>query len=604
MSDQLDSFALNTLGVQDLIETNTNKVPSGISNHDEGVTSEEIDLLHLNMKDEELLSMRTAYENKSAPYTGKIEPRQKANKSYLFGTQRSTGGITNKTVPSNLLFQSTATFVPQALAKNPEPTVWSDNTPEGKKESNDIKTMLQFHADILCMRKKLGVLVWHWSVYFIGVWKYGWKMTEDPTTGEMRGDVTIEVRKPSNFVLDPDGFIDEFGDYQGSFLGERIQSTAEELVRLYPSKKDDITKEVGSKMGTLVTRTEWWTNDYSFTTYKEMVLDKHKNEFYNYDGKKNHFASPKMPYTFLSVFSLQEQPHDFTNLIEQNIANQDSINDRDIQIAKNLAHGNNSIVVSDVAFNIETAHQAADALEKGDPILAPGDIDKAIKRIPANPLPQGIMEAQENAKQTLLSVYGTEGVTAQESNQDQTARGMILNQSFDNTRIGGGVGDGLEQVADNAFNWLLQLYYVFYDEKHYASILGYGGAVEYVGLSMANAERHFVVSVTPNSMRPKDEISEQNLAMQRWTEKAIDPIGLMKALNSPDPMNDAKALVLWTTNPQLYLQQFFPEMAQNPANSPNPDIPGNDPANQPNPEPSTLSQEPASSSLSQVPLPQ
>lgn len=543
-----DPFSLNILGVQNLIETDVNKVSNGL-NADEGITSDFIDYLELPMSDEELLELRRGYENKSAPYTGRIEPRQKLNKTYLFGTQtNSTGG---KTVPSNLLFQSTATFVPQALAKNPEPVVWSDDTDEGKEASNDVKTMLQYHADVLCMRKKLGVMVWDWSVYFIAVWKYGWD--------SKLNDVTIMVRKPKNFVLDPDGYIDEYGDYKGAYLGERIQCTAEDLIKLYPSSKEYITKQVGGKLGTLVTRTEWWCDEYSFTTYEDEVLDKHKNEFFNYEeGKPNHFAIPKMPYTFLSVFSLQEQPHDFTNLIEQNISNQDRITERDLQITKNLRHGNNGILLDDLKWNIETAHQAADAIEKGDPILGGKD---SVERLPASPLPSGILEAQEVDKQTLLGVYGTQGLTAQQPTENTTARGQILNQSIDSTRIGGGVGDSLEQVADNGFNWLLQLYYVFYDEKHYASIMGAGKAVSYVGLTMANEQRRFVVSVTANSMKPVDDISKNNMAIERWNSKAIDPISFMKEVNSSDPMEDAKKLVIWTVNPQMYLAMYFPESA-------------------------------------------
>lgn len=585
--DDIDSFGLNILGVQDLVGTGVNKVASD-DMLAEGIESDIIDDLDLDMSDEELLELRRGYENKSAPYIGKIKPRQENNKKYLFGTQNQNG-LNDITAPSNLLFQSTATFVPQALAKNPEPVVWSDNTDEGKVASSDIKTMLQFHADTLCLRKKLGTLVWHWSVYFLGVWKYGWSNETN--------DVSIDVRKPKNFILDPDGYIDEYGDYQGEYLGERISKAADVWAKMYPEHKDYIYLQAKGKGGTLLVATEWWTNEYSFTTLGDKILDKHKNQFFNYGDKPNHFASPKMPYTFLSVFSLQEQPHDFTNLIEQNIANQNKINARDLQIDKNLAHGNNAIVLDNVAFDVETGKQAASAVETGDPILAPKG---SVERLPANPLPNGILQAQQNDKQTLLGVYGTEGITAQAPQRDSTVRGMILNQSFDNTRIGGGVGDALEQVADNAFNWLTQLYYVFYDEKHYASIMGAGRAVEYVGLIMSDVNRQFVVSVSPNSMKPKDEISQQNLAMERWKGGAIDPISFMKEIDSPDPMEDAKRLVLWTTNPQLYLMTYFPETPNIPdsANPPNP----LDTNTEQNGNNETLSANPASASLSQVPI--
>lgn len=588
---ELDAFQLNIDGVANLVESGTNKRGDN-ENEQEGIVSDEIDELGLPMSDSELISLKKGYENKYAPYEGKITPRQKQNKSYLFGMQKQSNNQGSKTVPSNLLFEATATFVPQALAKNPEPVVWSDNTEEGKMASNDIKTMLQFHADVKCLRKKLGIMVWQWGVYFIAGVKHGWN--------KELNDIDTDLRKPQNLILDPDGYVDEYGDFT-SWLGERVQSTAQELIDLYPKAQDALGQDV--LMGTQVIRTEWWNDDYCFVTYKDHILDKHKNEFFNYgEGKTNHFAKPKKPYTFLSVFSLQEQPHDFTNLIEQNIANQDRINSRDYQIEKNLAHGNNAIVVSDTAFTAETAHQAADALEKGDPILAGGDIDRAIKRIPANPLPNGVLDSQQIDKDTLRGIYGTQGLSAQQPDENTTARGMILNQSHDSSRIGGGIGDALEQVADNIFNWWLQLYYVFYDEARFASIMGTGRAVEFVKLVMTGQERHFVVSVTPNSMTPKDELTEVNQAIQLWESKAIDPIGLYKKLNSPDPIEDAKRVAMWTTNPMLYMQTYFPE--NNPQmNSPNPPNPVDVNQNIPPPPAPSLSSEPASASLSTLPLP-
>jgi len=587
---EISPFDLNIEGVTDLVGNETNKVSSSYA-HDEGISSDAIDELALDLTDEELLELRKGYETKSAPYIGKIEPRQKANKAYLLGTQNNTRN--GKTAPSNLLFSSTATFVPQALAKNPEPVVWSDNTDEGKTASGDIKTMLQFHADMLCLRKSLGLLVWHWSVYFLAVMKHGWDIETN--------DIKSEVRKPSNFVLDPDGYIDVKGDFRGAYLGERIQSTAQELVDLYPESKTYITEKVGMKFGTSVVRTEWWTNAYCFTTYEEHILDKHKNEFYNYeDGKPNHFALPKMPYTFLSVFSLQDQPHDFTNLIEQNIANQDEITETDSQVMKNLRHSNNAILLDDAHFTMETGKQAADAVESGDPILAPKD---TVQRLPSNPLPDGLLNKLEVSKQTLMAIYGVQGLSPQDQNSDTTARGMILNQSHDSTRIGGGIGDALEQVADNVFNWWTQLYYVFYDEKHYAAIMGAGRAVEYVSLQMADEQRRFVVSVSPNSMVPKDELTRHNQALDLFKAQALDPISLFKELDYSDPMETAKQTALWITNPQLYIQQMFPEMTpeqpQDSANPPNPtDVTGAPQA----PQDPNISQEPASSSLANVPL--
>lgn len=561
-----DAFQINIDGVEQLINSGLNKnasVPGG----DEGIVGDYQEELELKMSDEELIDLATQWKNNNAPYDAKIAARAAQNKANYLGLQRAGTNQNDTPVGSNILFEAEETYIPQAIAKNPEPVVYSDNTPEGKMASNDLKAMLQYHAVELGLKRKLGMMVRHESIYFIGVLKHGWDAKV--------GDITTELRKPKNFILDKDGYVDEFGAFHGQYLGERIESTAKELIDLYPEHRAYITVKVGGKLGTEIVRTEWWTDEYCFTTFEDKVLDKHKNEFWNYDKEgesdifgnvqvvkgNNHFANPMMPYTFLSVFSLQEQPHDVTTLIEQNIRNQARIIERDEQIDRNLRTNNNSIVVSDKSFNQETAHQAAKALQDGDPILASGDIDGAIKRIPANDLPGGIMEAQENDKNTLRGVFGVQGLTAQAPTNDTTAHGMVLNQEYDSTRVGGGVGDAVEAVARNVFNWWTQLYYVFYDTPHYAAVMGNGQAVEYVTLQMANQQRKFVVTVAPNSMAPKDELSEQQNAINLANSGWLDPINLFKKLNDPDPLNTAKMVTMFRIDPMTYLQQFFPQEA-------------------------------------------
>lgn len=590
-----DSFQQNIDGVANLIGASDNKtiVKNGSG---EGISGDYEDILDLPMSDEELILLRDGYEIKSSSYTTKVKARQEINKAYYKGVQKSSG-TSSKVVPSNLIFESVETFIPQALAKNPEPVVWSDDTEEGKLASNDLKTMLQYHADVLCLRKKLGVMVRQWSNDFTGILKYGWDAKLN--------DIEVSLRRPKNFVFDPDAYINEFGDYIGDYLGERIPSTAEALVEMYPQHKDFIFIKVSGKLGTTVVRTEWWNDDYCFTTFLDIVLEKHKNEFFNYEEKTeesetatpaiNHFAVPKMPYTFLSVFSLQEEPYDITNLIEQSIPNQDRINERDIQIEKNLASANNGVILDPKYFTSETAEQAVDSFYEEGFIL--GD-PKGVVRMPANNIPDSIFKSQEIDKDTLRSVFGVQGLTPENAPEQGTARGMILNQSHDSTRIGGGVGDALEQVADNFFNWLVQLYCVFYDTPHYGAIMGNGRAVEYVSIVNSDLTRRFVVSVTPNSMKPKDEISEMNMAIEMWNNKAIDPIGFYKKINDADPMGTAKRVSLWLTNPQAYMQTYFPEQApavQTPDTGQGLGTTGGSP-------PEGLSAEPANASLSTVPL--
>lgn len=564
MAGELDPVQLNVSGVTDLVTNPTNKVKTGAFNSPEGVKDERIDILELDMTDEELLRLARRWEAKYAPYEAKIKPVQEKNKVYYLGKQNlGIPSATENPIAANLLFEAEETFLPAALSKNPEPVVYADNTEEGNKVSNDIKTMLQYHADVLVLRKKLAMTVRQWSIYHLGVLKYGW----NPKIK----DVSIEVRKIQDFVFDPNCAVDAYGDFE-SYLGERITVTADKLIEMFPEHKDYIEEEVDSKLGTEVIYTEWWTDEYCFITFKEEILDKHKNEFYNYDKKEgdeetpgqNHFASPKKPYTFLSVFSLGEQPHDVTGLIEQNIPNQNLVTKRTNQIDYNISRQNNSDAFSENNFTQETAKQAANAFLKGNPVLVPqgGPIAEAIVRFPAESFPDAAFKDLEMNQQNLRSIFGTQGITSQEPNDNTTARGMILNQQYDNTRIGGGIGDAIAQVADSSFNWLLQLYYVYYDEPHFAAVMGQLKATEYVTLSSQQLVKKVVVSVAPDSMKPHDQITEINQAIEFYQMGAIGPKTLLTIANFPNVDESASDGVLWKVDPQAYLTMNWPDLAQ------------------------------------------
>jgi hypothetical protein len=596
-------FEINVQGASDLVENDTNKIPTDGEGGAEGQTGERIDNLTLDMSDAELLAIRDELEKNYGPHEAKMKDIWEQNMESYLG-KRKTGQWLNGGEPrgANLQFEAEETFLAAALSKNPEPVVWTENSEEGNAIAKAVKTMLQFHADQLVLRRKLAFMVRQWSIYHLGVLKYGWNEVEDITDGSDIGDVDVTNRRIQNFVFDPNGYVDAYGHFVGA-LGERIEVTAQELSDLFPKHKDYISEQVEGKMGTKVTYTEWWSADdtFCFYTFKKVVLDKHKNQYFNYPepvldpvtgmevmdpetveidpetlepvedtGEPlmqpgiNHFARPKKPYTFLSVFSLQEQPHDITGLIEQNIANQKKIAARSEQIDRNVDASNNGYAYSENNFNQETAKQASEARRKGNPILIPsgGPIQEAILPLPAQDLPNGIFNELEITKNDLRSSWGIVGITSTTDDDDNTVRGEIIEQANDTSRIGGGIGDAIEQVADSCFNWLTQLYSVFYDEEHFAAVMGNAKAVEYVSFSNSKLDRQLIVSVAPDSLKPKDEVTEINMAQALFDKGAIGPKTLLKILDFPDPEEAAADGVLYQADPMAYLQLNFPELLQ------------------------------------------
>ena len=608
------------LGPSLLVKDRTNKTAYG-TDWQEDIESDHVNELDLDLDDAELLELDTKWRGQYQAYEGKInlKRRQKMNKQYSIGRQGDTGSsLESKTVPSNILFEARETYLAQALAKSPDPLVWADNTPQGNELSKDVKTQLQYLADVLNFRRKLAMMVRHWDTYFIGALKHGWDQ-------ELQ-EITCDLRHPQNLMLDPQGYVDPSGDFIG-WVGDKVMVTASKLAELFPEWEAYIADAVSYKMGTEVSYTEWWTDDFTFTVFQKRVLDKSRNPHFNYPKKikenkadrvvqvlkagKNHFAKPMKPYTFLSVFSYQEQPHDETSVIEQNIANQDFIVESIKQIGRNFRLSNNAWVFSLDHYDQQTAKQALTAFEDGTGALCRGDVDKAVKRIDAASYPPEAFQFLQMNMETLRSVYGTIGLSSQKPQADITARGQILNQQHDSTRIGGGIGDALEAVAKNTFNQQVQFMYKYYDEKHVASILGGLGAIEETMLQDSSFDRKLTVSVADDSMSPKDEISESNQALSLWGEKAIDIKSLLTILNIPNAEDVAAQTWLQQTNPQLYgemnFQQLFQKLQQmqppQPQQQPGAPQPGAVPSPMQPQQPPTAAAPPASAALANVPLP-
>lgn len=625
-----DPIELNINGVQQLVGSKMNKTMDGATSNVEGIESEYTDELTLDLDDEDLIALANRWTTRYSPYEAKIKIRQQANLTYYLGRQKEGTSVVagdGQPISANLLFEAEETFLPAALSKNPEPVVWTDNTDEGNTLAKDVKTVLQYHASTLALRRKLMLMTRLWSLDFLACIKHGWDTEVN--------DIESTVKDVKKFIFDPDGYVDPYGNFVG-YIGERITLTADKLIDKFPSFDSYITVMVDGKLGTEVMYTEWWNDDYTFCTFKGKILDKSKNPHFNYTKTEtvedeyglptkeeirghNHFAIPKKPYTFLSIFSLGDQPHDVTGLIEQNIPNQRRVSRRTEQIDYNLSRQNNSDIFSENNFNQETAKQASKAMALGHPVLIPsgGPISDALVRMKANGLDAAFFNELENSKNDLRSIFGTEGITASQQENDQTARGMILANQYDSSRIGGGIGDALEQVANTIFNWWVQLYYVYYNEPHFAAVMGQMKATEYVEIQASDLDRRIVVSVAPDSMKPKDEITEMNQALSLWESGAIDPKTLLTVLNFPDPQETAAQATLWKINPQLYMQLNFPQLMQQiqaqiqqqPQQGAQPGQPapqgGNPtPASQPGAQPpSSLGGVPSNPSLSQVPLP-
>ena len=552
------------------LSKDTNKV--GTTGDDISVVGELTPELTLEMDDEKLIALKRDWLKTWGEYEPEILKKQKENENYWLGKQfgHDKGAI------DNLIFESLETFLPIATRPKADPLVESDNTEEGNAIADKVRKMLIYVSDILSYNLKMKQVARYWALYMLGVMKVGWSMKKN--------DITCVAIRPQKLVLDPKATIEE-GEYNGYYIGEHMEDMASDLVARFTDKEQFIKDKVKEKMGTKLAYIMWTTDDYVFWTLEDEVLAKNKNPHWNYPTQeqspinefgsvpmdesgqpvmqevegRNHFSAPKKPYVFLSIFNLGKQPHDDTNLVQQNLSLQDLVNKRLSQIDKNADNANGGLVVSGDSFTEEQATKAGVALRKGGVIYVPtGDVNSAVKRDSATSLPNFVYESLIDYRNEIRNIFGTRGSTPQGTIKEQTLGGKEIIKGQDTDRIGGGIANYLEQFSDKVFNWFVQLMYVYYDEPHMASVMGAERTQEYIALTNADLTRKLLVGVKEGSMIPHDPVNQRNEAIQLWTDKGIDPITFFDRLEFPNPRESAKNLFLWMSDPI----QLFPDLLQ------------------------------------------
>ena len=563
----LDAFAslgknINKLGGKQTLDT------------EQGIVSEKFPELKLEMENKDLLKLTQQWEgvwNKS-DVKQKWETRCDENEKYWLGNHFDRPEL-DKSRPQidNAIFEALETYLPRITRRNPEPMVELDQdvdqTPENQKYAKDLQKELAEIADELKLRLKLKKVGRHWAIYLLGAVKYGWDMNKDIPT--------IKAIRAKKLILDPTCTIDEDG-YTGEYIGEYRKIGAGMLIKTLDkiggeAKASEVIKGlVKEDLGTEIQFIEWWTDEYMCWTLGDNVLLKKKNPHWNYEtttpgestmdefGNEtpgpettveghNHFEIPKKPFGFLTVFNLGKQPMDDTSLIGQNLAGQDRVNKRIKQIDRNADSMNNGIVVS-LSRSGLTQEQAANvttALRKGGVVSIPDGAPRdAIDRMSAEGLPADIYNDLADTRRRISDIFGTSGMTPQGQNSERTVRGKIMNTNLDTDRIGGGVSEYLEQFADEAFNWMVQLLYVYDDE--FASMPD---------------KPDVSVSVKEGSLLPKDSTTIANQAIELASAGKMSTIDLYKKLDYPNPEELAANVWLEVNAPDV-LYGSDPRVAQ------------------------------------------
>lgn len=554
-----------------------NKSKGKTDSQAEGVI-EDLGELTLEKTDEELLALKTSWENLYSKSESKerIHKAGDINQRYWMGRQFPDTDYENDKRPlvDNIIFEGLETMLPLATQQNPEPIVMTDDSLEMKQLGEKTKMALEYLADYNYLKTKLKKGTRHWSLRFLGAWEVGFDAENN--------EIVVNVVNPKDLILDPHAPIED-GEYKGEFLGIRKQDTASNLLIRFPEKKEELDKLFQEKKGSLMAYRQWWTDDYVFYTLENIVLHKSKNPHFNYEKQTttvdefgqpiqktvpglNHFKHPKIPFAFLTVFDLGDEPCDKTNLIQQGLTTQDNINKRLKQIDRNADNLNGGIAVDSTYFSKEQGAQITEAKRQGRTIMTPGDPNKIIKVLEQPALPPVLFESLNDQRQRFMSRFGAAGSTSEGTAQEETVRGKIIAGNNDSSRIGGGVSEFLEVATARIFNQFVQMMYVYYDTPHLIAVLGANNAQEMITIqsqdfAQLGQERKLIVKVQNGSMIPEDQLSEYNQALSEFEAGLSDPLSYFEKTKDSNPPERALKLLIFKLSPQQYMQQFLGQQA-------------------------------------------
>lgn len=529
---------------------------------EDGAHGKYLEDLTLEMEDSELVDLSKQWDDEYMEYEKGLKVKQDMNESFWLGIQDDQA-LYDDTSKDNLIFEAVETFLPLITKVNAEPLVYADNSTAGNTLCDNVKNMLTYQMDRLVLRQKIRKQARYWNLSYLGVLQMTWDPDAD--------DIGIDVVKTQMIKLDPNGFIDERGVFHGEWIKKKVKTTAGKLAKKFPEHAEYIAAQAKDKMGTSIIYQECWTREYLFFQLKDKILLKVLNPHFNYEtitevndetGEeteitqpgRNHFEQPQFPHIFLTVYNMGTQPHDVTNKLEQNIPQQRRINRRNNQLDQNIESMNNGIAVSGDFFTKEQAAESAKARRKGNPFFVPkGDVRKAFMDLPAQGLPTDVYNNLQDSRQELKNIFGISGSSSDELQKDSAVRNNIMAREFDASENSFPI-EAIEQVYDRCFNWMVQMFMVYYDEAKEGSIIGKNNARTTIMLRSADIDRKISVSVREGSLIPKDSMSQANQAIDMFKSGALDPLTMYEKLEYPDPMATTKRLIAWKTNPIMLLQ--------------------------------------------------
>lgn len=538
-----------------------------------------------------------------------VVERRRRNKDYLAGKQIDFNQLKpyQTRYIDNLLYEAESSIKPIAMSRMPDLLAKpGQDNPDSKDTAKNITDIINNDIKKRDNRKKYGVCHKQLPLFFTACMKGFWNPVKE--------DYDFTVIHPDNIIFDPFCPSNDVDDME--FFGHWQEMTVKKVVMQFPNKANDLYEALGfedgdenkeSKMATRIKVLELWfdwpkeTRDeetgeskYEMISgviwkYKNVVLAKMKNPYWDWEGKKklftlemgkkreltedeirsklfgesdlqtqeqtiyhNYLPRPSKPFYLWGYDQLGEHPLDYTSRIEQVLLQQDNVNKRGRQITEMNERAKGKGVFNSHGLPKENAEDL-DMDDMTQDVIVDGNVNEMFSMINYPPAPPQVFKEQEQERNKVFQKMGVNDTTRGVRTADETMGGRQLLREADYGKIDDLVEDTINACAEWQAQWILQFIKLFYTKDHLKRLLGADGETTFVRINQDSIDDGLEVTVSASGV---DKMQKKREAVEMVKMKLIDPLTFYMDMGLSDPVGRTEKLLTFMSAPELYLQKF------------------------------------------------
>lgn len=484
----------------------------------------------------------------------KIDGRSKVNNDFWAGNQVAEGALDRRyqfAHTNNVIYPDLENRIMLAAGRTPDIILLPpDRDQQNVESARNLQSVLRERIDSSTIKRLIKDGLRNLHTDFIGIIKPRWNPQAKDFTFDLLLSEDVFFGKGSKvphdgYTIDGSDIVLQWVEEPVKVVMAKFPGTASKLMQMLASQNKDKNK-LPSHIRYLECHFTWYDEQGSpiegvCWKYQNLILDKMKQPYYNYNGDNNFFTRPHKPFILFSYQNRGRSVYDTTTTVEQSVPLNRIINKRSRQITEindravpKLAFVGGTIN-AEMARNISTSPKEAIVLTSDVQ-----DIGKVMAQIPSQPPSRMLYEDllyMTGRVDTMMATHGTtRGETRSESGiSKQISREGDLVTSDDLVDI------VVERVVYEMTCWGIQFMRLFFDDdREPVRLSDKDGTADFVKLTREtiNTKIDVIVKASTN-----DKQLRRNDAVQMLEAKAIDPYTLFEDLDVPNPKERLKRLL-------------------------------------------------------------